>query len=73
MLGIILDLFGAVESGKEMNRQVAESDRRKAEAINKSNRSMAGNIAGIAALGVAAALGINKLADDKNKGGGRRA
>ena len=73
MLGIILDLFGAVESGKEMNRQVAESDRRKAEAINKSNRSMAGNIAGIAALGVAAALGINKLADDKNKGGVRRA
>lgn len=73
MLDIFFDLLGAVDSGKEMNRQIAESDRRKSEAINKSNRSMAGNIAGIAALGVAAALGINKLADDKNKGGGRRA
>ena len=73
MLGVILDLAGAVLSGKDMNEKIKESDRRKAEAISKSNHSTAKNVAGIAALGAAAVFGINKLADNKNKGGVRRA
>lgn len=72
MLGILVDLAGAVFSGKEAGEQMRESDRRKQEAIRKSNNSTAGRVAGIAALGAAAAFGISKLADDK-KGGARRA
>lgn len=71
-LGTLFDLAGAVLSGKEAGAQMEESDRRKQEAINKSNRSTAGRMAGIAAFGAAAAWGINKLAEDKNKGGVRR-
>lgn len=73
MLGILLDLAGAVFSSKEAGAQMEESDRRKQAAIDKSNSSTAGRVAGIAALGAVAALGINKLAEDKNKGGARRA
>ena len=73
MIGVLLDLAGAVLSGKEAGAQMEESDRRKQEAMSKSNRSTAGAVAGIAALGAIAALGINKLSDDKNKGGVRRA
>ena len=73
MIGILLDLAGAVLSGKEAGAQMEESDRRKQEAIKKSNNSTAGRVAGIAALGAAAAFGISKLADDKKKGGIQRA
>ena len=73
MLDVIFDLAGAVFSGQEMNESMRESDRRKREAISKSNRSTAGKVAGITALGAIAALGISMLADDKNKGGVKHA
>ena len=73
MFDVICDLAGAFFSGKDMNEKIRESDRRKAEAIRKSNSSTAKNVAGIAALGAAAVIGINKLANDKNNGGARRA
>lgn len=72
MLGILFDLAGAVLSSKEAGAAMEESDRRKQEAIRKSDSSTASRVAGIAALGAAAAFGISKLADDK-KGGVRRA
>ena len=65
MLGILFDIAGAVLSGQDASEQMRESDRRKQEAMSKSNKATLGRVAGIAALGAVAALGINKLADDK--------
>ena len=65
MFGILLDIAGAVLSGKDAGEQMRESDRRKQEAINKSNKDTLGRVAGITALGAVAALGISKLADNK--------
>lgn len=66
MFGVILDIAGAVLSGKDMGEQMRESDRRKQESISKSNKDTLGRVAGIAAFGAIAAWGINKLADNKN-------
>lgn len=66
MFGVLFDIAGAVLSGKDMGEQMRESDRRKEEAISKSNSQTAGRVAGIAALGAIAALGISKLSDNKN-------
>ena len=56
-----------------MNEKIRESDRRKQEAISKSNRSTVGKVAGLAALGAVAAYGISKLSEDNKKGGAQRA
>lgn len=76
MIDILFDLAGAVFSGREMNESMRESDRRKDEAIKKSNSATLGRVAGIAAMGAVAAFGISQLADNKNnqnKGGVKRA
>ena len=65
MFGVLLDIAGAVLSGKDMNEQMRESDRRKQEAMSESNKATLGKVAGIAALGAVAAFGINNLADNK--------
>ena len=65
MFGILFDIAGTVLSGKEAGEQMRESDRRKQEAISKSNKDTLGRVAGIAALGAVAALGISKLSDNK--------
>ncbi|MBR1647700.1 MAG: hypothetical protein IJ685_13145 [Selenomonadaceae bacterium] len=71
MFGILLDLAGAVLSGKDAGEQMRESDRRKQKAISESNKATLGRVAGIAAFGAVAALGINKLAEDKKNSGKR--
>ncbi len=73
MIDILFDLAGAVFSGQDMNEKIRESDRRKQEAISKSNRSTVGKVAGLAALGAVAAYGISKLSEDNKKGGAQRA
>jgi len=65
MFGVLLDIAGAVLSGKDMNEQMRESDRRKQEAMSESNKATLGKVAGIAALGAVAAFGISKLSDNK--------
>ena len=65
-IGTIIDIAGAVLSGKEAGEQMRESDRRKEEAMRQSNKNTLGRVAGIAALGAVAALGINQMSDKKN-------
>lgn len=67
---MIFDIISAVanmvDSGQEMNRRIDESERQKNAAISQSNKSTAGKVAGITALGAIAALGISMLSDNKN-------
>ena len=69
ILDILKTVGECISSGQNMQKSMAESDRRKNEAISKSNSDTMGKVAGIAALGALAAFGINQLADNK-KGNG---
>jgi len=70
---MILDIIGAVadciKSGQNMQKSMAESDKRKDEAIRKSNNATMGKVAGIAALSALAAFGINQISENKNGNG----